>query len=103
MRAMSKSEQDSEWILFRDQLRVGQVVEGVVIAHASFGIFVDIGSERFKGLVELPAMESSRVVGEMVWPALGSAVKGVQSRVHLAASDIKGCGGGSVGNETARG
>jgi len=48
-----RSEADeSLWRVFRDRFEVGQLVEGIVVKHAPFGVFVDIGNPLFPALAE---------------------------------------------------
>src|SRR5690349_3582128 len=72
---------ESERMIFQSSFESGQLVEGTVVHHAPFGIFVDLGNPRFPALAELPGMESlpgsQPGTKEIVWPAVGSHIKAV--------------------------
>jgi hypothetical protein len=77
-----KNETDeSERMIFQGRFESGQLVEGIVVQHAPFGMFVDLGNPRFPALAELPGMESlpgpQPGAKEIVWPAVGSHIKAI--------------------------
>ena len=77
-----RSEADkSEWRVFRDRLEMGQLVDGMVVQHAPFGMVVDIGNPLFPALAELPGMESlpgpRPGTKDVVRPAVGRCIKAV--------------------------
>lgn len=43
----------------RERYEVGQVVEGTVVDHREFGVFVDVGSPECLGVVLLPNIEDT--------------------------------------------
>ncbi len=68
--------EDAEWLAFRAQLREGQIVEGHVAKHAPFGVFVDLGSARFLGVVLLSNLPTGPPeTRNLVWPALRTSVR----------------------------
>ncbi len=94
---------DATWRDFHNHLEVGQFVDGVVVEHRPFGMFVDIGSPRFLGLVELPSMDeaprSRPGRKEIIRPAVGTRIKAVfvgfaspngrQPRLHTRQSALR--------------
>lgn len=56
-------------------LRVGQMVRGVVVEHRPFGAFIDVGEDE-PGLV-LVTMIEDEPVPEPVLPAVGARIEGV--------------------------
>ena len=44
----------------REQIRPGQIVEGIVVDHREFGGFADLGGPDCLGLVELPNIDDHR-------------------------------------------
>jgi hypothetical protein len=77
-----KNEMDeSERMIFQGRFESGQLVEGIVVHHAPFGMFVDLGNPHFPALAELPGMESlpgsQPGTKEIIWPAVGSHIKAV--------------------------
>ena len=49
--------EEREWNAFRERFEEGQLVDGIVVRHEPYGMFVDIGHPRFLALVHLPIME----------------------------------------------
>ena len=87
-----------EWAKLKAELHVGQMLEGKVLAHWPFGIFVDLGKP-FVGLIEIV---NFREHGERMtaneFPELGAPIKGVivqftdnnfQIKLSARPSDLK--------------
>ena len=68
---------DAEWAEFYRALQVGQIVDGVVVAHRPFGIFVDIGNPRFLAVVLLPSLSDEPPSMNSPLPPVGSIVRAV--------------------------
>lgn len=69
---------ESEWMSFRDRFEAGQLVEGIVVHHVPFGMFVDIGSPRFLALAELESLPGPLTgTKDVVWPAVGCRIKAI--------------------------
>lgn len=63
---------------FCERFEGGQLVEGIVVRHVRFGMFIDLGDPRFLALAELPNMERLPGQGlEVVRPAVGSQIMAV--------------------------
>ena len=92
-----------EWAKLKTELKIGQIIEGKVLAHWPFGIFVDIGRP-FVGLVEIVNFkERGERMSPTEYPALGSAIKCVvmqfadhnfQVRLSVRPSDLKAAAAG---------
>ena len=62
-----------EWERRKNSLSVGQLVIGVVVHHATFGVFVDLG-EGLLGLIEVFEMPGGKEITTDDYPKLGSTV-----------------------------
>lgn len=80
----SATKNESERMAFQSRFASGQLVEGRVVHHAPFGMFVDLGNPRFLALAELHEMETrpglQTGAREIVWHAVGSHIKAVVIR-----------------------
>jgi ribosomal protein S1 len=74
---LETANKSEEWAKLKTELHVGQVIEGKVLAHWPFGIFVDL-NKPFVGLVEIV---NFRERGERMtpneYPELGAPIKAV--------------------------
>lgn len=75
------NEDDALWRDFHNHLEIGQIVDGMVVEHRPFGMFVDIGSPRFLGLVNLPSMDDGPASRsgrkEVIRPIVGTQIRSV--------------------------
>ena len=64
---------DEFWNQIKSKYRLGELIHGKVARHAPFGIFVDIGNERVRGLVQITDFVDA---GDMT-PDMGSPIGAV--------------------------
>lgn len=80
----SANRDESERLAFQSRFASGQLVEGRVVQHAPFGMFVDLGNPRFLALAELHEMEAGPSgqpgTKAVVWHAVGNHIKAVVIR-----------------------
>jgi ribosomal protein S1 len=57
-------------------LRQGQLVDGLVVEHKPFGVFVDIGEDEL-GAVVITMMEDDPVIPDPQFPPVGSRIEAV--------------------------
>lgn len=65
------------WDEVKQQLRVGERVQGVVTHLAPYGIFVSIPGIPFAGLVQITDFKDTGMMTPEEYPAIGSTVVGV--------------------------
>ena len=90
-------DKSAEWEKLKLELSAGQIVDGKVLAHWPFGIFVDIGKP-FVGLVEIVNFkEKGERMTATEFPELGTPIKCVvvqfadhnfQVRLSVKPSDL---------------
>jgi ribosomal protein S1 len=68
---------DIEWEKIRIEYPIGSIVVGPVEHHANFGVFVNLGIENIKGLIEVVDFLDSGIMTKFLYPALGQQVKAV--------------------------
>lgn len=70
-----RNQPEPEWELVRQQLAVGQTVEGTVVAKAPFGAWLDIGVG-FPALLLIPDVEglTAESYREDNWCGVGTAI-----------------------------
>lgn len=67
---------DEKWQAFKQALPIGSVVEGEVVSHQPYGIFIHLGYE-YLGLVSITKfLDVGRMTPEQ-YPPLGSRVQAV--------------------------
>lgn len=64
------------WNHLKNLLHVGQIVEGIVLQHEPFGIFVDVGYA-YKGIVQITDFKDSGVMTSDEYPDIGQRVSAV--------------------------
>jgi ribosomal protein S1 len=86
---LETANQSEEWAKLKSELRVGQVIEGKVLAHWPFGIFVDL-NKQFVGLIEIV---NFRERGERMtpneYPELGAPIRGVILQFNDGSFQVK--------------
>jgi ribosomal protein S1 len=79
---MTDIEEDSlgvDWSEVEKRFPIGHCIQGKVIIHTHFGVFVDIGSPEVRGLVRIPDFKETtdeRMLPEY-YPPIHSVIKGV--------------------------
>jgi ribosomal protein S1 len=68
---------DQAWEQLKEKYKIGQVLQGKVLRHAPYGIFLDIGEMGVKGLVRIPDFLDEGSMSEEMYPEVGSQVTGV--------------------------
>lgn len=66
-----------EWERLKNTLAIGDKVQGIVVAHQPYGVFVELSMTTAQGLIEIPNFKD---VGRMTpdqYPALGTTVVAV--------------------------
>ncbi|MFK7906869.1 MAG: S1 RNA-binding domain-containing protein [Chitinophagales bacterium] len=85
------------WTEILDKYNCGDLVEGIVIRHRDFGIFLDIGEEGVSGLIEIVHFLDKESMDPSNYPVIGSKIAGViisfhddnrQIRLSVRPSDI---------------
>lgn len=85
------------WEEIRSKYRYGDWVEGIVISHRVFGVFLDIGEEGVFGLIEIVHFLDKESMDPSKYPLIGSKISGViisfndsnrQIRLSVRPSDI---------------
>ena len=65
------------WSQVKTKYRLGKLIYGKVEFHTPFGVFVDIGDENVKGIIQIPDfLDSGAMIPEM-YPEIGSPVGAV--------------------------
>lgn len=65
--------QEETWREVKQQLPVGSMIEGRVIRHEAYGMFVDIGIE-CEGLIQIVDISDDRPVTPDDYPPIGALV-----------------------------
>ena len=65
-----------KWNAMKAELRIGQLVDGVVIRHESYGAFVDVGLG-FDGLIQITDFKDAGVMSPDEYPKIGSKIRAV--------------------------
>jgi hypothetical protein len=74
--------EEREWKAFRERFEEGQLVEGIVVRHEPYGMFVDLGHPRFLALVHLSSMEPLPASPGFIRPAVGSRIRAVYLGIY---------------------
>lgn len=64
------------WNHLKKLLQIIQIVEGVVLQHEPFGIFVDVGHE-YKGIIQITDFKDSGLMISEEYPDIGQHVTAV--------------------------
>ena len=68
-------DKSTEWTRLKSEMTIGQTVEGKVLAHWPFGVFVDLGKP-FVGLIEIVNFkEEGNRMTPAEYPELGMPIK----------------------------
>ncbi|MBV8893441.1 MAG: hypothetical protein JO352_35800 [Chloroflexi bacterium] len=93
---MTHTDVGNDFSRFRNEFHIGQLVEGVVVAHRPFGVLVDIGNPRFPGAALLPELDDCLPGTIPEFPDIGSHVtgaltgfSGTQARLTLRPSRVR--------------
>ncbi|BAZ11167.1 hypothetical protein NIES4071_29930 [Calothrix sp. NIES-4071] len=62
------------WNQIKSKYRFGELVYGTVEHHAPFGIFVDIGDENVRGLVQITDFVDTGIMTPEMYPDIGSPI-----------------------------
>ncbi len=95
---LETASKDAEWAKLKSDLHAGQVVEGKILAHWPFGVFVDL-SRPFVGLIEIVNFrEHGQRMTPQEFPDLGASIQAVivqfcdsnyQVKLSARPSDVK--------------
>lgn len=62
------------WNQVKSKYLLGKLIYGKVAFHAPFGVFVDIGDENVKGIIQITDFLDSGSMNPEMYPEIGSAV-----------------------------
>ena len=65
------------WSQVKTKYQLGKLIYGKVEFHAPFGVFVDIGDEYVKGIIQIPDFLDSGAMTPEMYPEIGSPVGAV--------------------------
>ena len=65
------------WSQVKTKYQLGKLIYGKVEFHAPFGVFVDIGHENVKGIIQIPDFLDSGAMSPEMYPEIGSPVGAV--------------------------
>ena len=65
------------WNQVKTKYQLGKLIYGKVEFHAPFGVFVDIGDENVKGIIQIPDFLDSGTMSPEMYPEIGSPVGAV--------------------------
>jgi ribosomal protein S1 len=74
---MSNTMDDQAWELIKSKYKIGQVLQGKVLRHEPYGVFLDIGEAEVKGLIRIPDFLDDGAMNEAMYPEIGGQVTGV--------------------------
>jgi ribosomal protein S1 len=74
---MSSAMNDRDWEQVKLKYKIGQVLQGKVLRHEPYGVFLDIGEAEIKGLIRIPDFLDDGAMGEEMYPEIGSQVTAV--------------------------
>ncbi len=74
---MSSAMSDRDWEQVKLKYKIGQVLQGKVLRHEAYGVFLDIGEAEIKGLIRIPDFLDDGAMSEEMYPEIGSQVTGV--------------------------
>ncbi len=65
------------WSQVKTKYQLGKLIYGKVAFHEPFGVFVDIGNENVKGIIQIPDFLDSGAMIPAMYPEIGSLVGAV--------------------------
>lgn len=65
------------WNTIKSKYRVGELIHGKVEYHAPFGIFVDLGDNKVRGLVQITDFVDTGDMTPEMYPDIGSPIGAV--------------------------
>ncbi len=65
------------WSQVKTKYQLGKLIYGKVEFHAPFGVFVDIGDEDLKEIIQIPDFLDSGAMNPEMYPEIGSPVGAV--------------------------
>lgn len=68
---------DNFWNQVKAKYRLGELVHGKVEHHAPFGIFVDLGDENVRGIVQITDFVDTGDMTPEMYPDIGSPIGAV--------------------------
>jgi hypothetical protein len=74
---------DRFWNQVKSNYRLGQLIYGKVEHHAPFGLFVNIGDDTVRGLVQITDFVDSGDMTPEMYPDIGSPIGAVVGRCGL--------------------
>jgi ribosomal protein S1 len=74
---MNELMDDQSWECIKSKYKIGQILQGKVIRHTPYGVFLDIGEVEVKGLIRIPDFLDDGAMNEEMYPEIGSQVTGV--------------------------
>lgn len=66
-----------EWERLKNTLAIGDKVQGIVVAHQPYGVFVELSMTTAQGLIEIPNFKDAGRMTPDQYPALGTTVVAV--------------------------
>jgi ribosomal protein S1 len=68
---------DRDWEQVKLKYKIGQVLQGKVLRHEPYGVFLDIGEAEIRGLIRIPDFLDDGAMSEEMYPEIGSQVTAV--------------------------
>lgn len=66
---------DNFWNQVKAKYRLGELIHGKVEHHAPFGIFVDLGDENVRGIVQITDFVDTGDMTPEMYPDIGSPIE----------------------------
>jgi ribosomal protein S1 len=74
---MSITTDYQRWEQIKSKYKIGKLLQGKVVSHKPYGIYLDIGESEVKGLIRIPDFLDDGAMTEEIYPEIGSQVSGV--------------------------
>ncbi len=68
---------DNFWNQVKTKYRLGELIHGKVEHHFPFGIFVNVGDENVRGIVQIPDFVDTGDMTPEMYPEIGSPIGAV--------------------------
>lgn len=65
------------WNKIKSKYRLGELIEGKVEYHAPFGIFIDIGDQNVRGIIQITDFVDTGDMTPQMYPDIGSSIEAV--------------------------
>lgn len=73
---------EEQWKILGAKYKVGDIIEGKVLTHEDYGIFLDVNEDSIEGMIRITKFPEEGPTPRSEFPPIGTFVKGILCQLY---------------------